>query len=365
MINKQTYCSMATSGWDSRTKKMCCWATLPEYKSYQEMHKDQVVKDLLEDLVSGVRNPICNGCWQMEDVNTMSMRQQRLKNKTEEVLQTEIKNNKIKHLVIDSGTQCNFACRTCGPWSSTGHYKEWETRTGKPFNENKIISTDVNSLLELDLSTVESVEVLGGEPFTNLEHLEVIKKINESNASAKCSLSYSTNGSVKLRPEILDTFNKFQPVNISLSIDAIGKEFNYIRTLGKWEVIVKNVETLQQLKKTYKNLSVSAHPTISALNILTIDKLFNWFNSKQIPFALVFCTVREYSMEVFNNQQKQQIIDQLELNPTDIKKQIIKHIQNTEFVEQSLTTFKKAIKFTEEYRKLSLKEYLPKLYEFI
>jgi sulfatase maturation enzyme AslB (radical SAM superfamily) len=329
------------------------------------MHKDQVVKDLLEDLVSGVRNPICNGCWQMEDVNTMSMRQQRLKNKTEEVLQTEIKNNKIKHLVIDSGTQCNFACRTCGPWSSTGHYKEWETRTGKPFNENKIISTDVNSLLELDLSTVESVEVLGGEPFTNLEHLEVIKKINESNASAKCSLSYSTNGSVKLRPEILDTFNKFQSVNISLSIDAIGKEFNYIRTLGKWEVIVKNVETLQQLKKTYKNLSVSAHPTISALNILTIDKLFNWFNSKQIPFALVFCTVREYSMEVFNNQQKQQIIDQLELNPTDIKKQIIKHIQNTEFVEQSLTTFKKAIKFTEEYRKLSLKEYLPKLYEFI
>ncbi len=65
---------MATSGWDSRTKKMCCWATLPEYKSYQEMHKDQVVKDLLEDLVSGVRNPICNGFWQLEDVNTMSMR---------------------------------------------------------------------------------------------------------------------------------------------------------------------------------------------------------------------------------------------------------------------------------------------------
>ena len=357
---------MSTSGWDSRTKKMCCWAKLPEYKNYQEMHKDQVVKDLLQDLMSGVRNPICNGCWEMEDVNAISMRQQRLQNKTEEVLQDEIANNKIKHLVIDSGTQCNFACRTCGPWSSTGHYKEWETRTGKAWNENKIVSTDVESLLKQDLSAVESVEVLGGEPFTNLDHLQVIKKINGSETSANCSLSYSTNGSVKLRPEILDTFDKFRSVNISLSIDAIGKAFDYIRTLGKWDIIVKNVETLQQYKKTYKNLSVSAHPTISALNILYIDELFNWFDLQQIPFSLVFCThPEEYSMEIFNKEQKKQIINQLEQNPTNIKKQIIKHIQNTEFVENSLTTFKKTIKFTEEYRKLSLKEYLPILYKLI
>tara|TARA_Y100000034_G_scaffold59787_1_gene72713 strand:+ start:98 stop:1171 length:1074 start_codon:yes stop_codon:yes gene_type:complete len=357
---------MSTSGWDSRTKKMCCWAKLPEYKNYQEMHKDQVVKDLLQDLMSGVRNSVCNGCWEMEDVNAISMRQQRLRNKTEEVLQDEITNNKIKHLVIDSGTQCNFACRTCGPWSSTGHYKEWETRTGEAWNKNKIVSTDVESLLKQDLSAVESVEVLGGEPFTNLNHLQVIKKINESDTSANCSLSYSTNGSVKLRPEILDTFDKFRSVNISLSIDAIGKAFDYIRTLGKWDIIVKNVETLQQYKKTYKNLSVSAHPTISALNVLYIDELFNWFDLQQIPFSLVFCThLEEYSMEIFNEEQKKQIIDQLEQNPTDIKKQIIKHIQSTKFIEESLTTFKKTIKFTEEYRKLSLKEYLPILHKLI
>tara|TARA_R110000803_G_scaffold177967_2_gene240396 strand:- start:354 stop:1430 length:1077 start_codon:yes stop_codon:yes gene_type:complete len=357
---------MATSGWDSRSKKMCCWANIPEYNTYHEMHKDETVKNLLKDLEAGVKNPICNDCWKMEDVNTTSMRQQRLENKTEEVLQKETEDNKIKHLVIDSGSQCNFACRTCGPWSSTGHYKEWETRTGNAWNENKIKATDVQSLLEQDISTVESVEVLGGEPFTNLDHLQVIKKINESSASANCSLSYSTNGSVKLRPEILNTFNKFKSVGISLSIDAVGKPFNYIRTLGDWDNVVKNVETLQQYKQTYKNLSISAHPTVSALNVMYINELFDWFDLQNIPFNLVFCThPQEYSMEIFNAHQKKKIIAQLESTPTDTKKQIIKHIQTTEFVENSLTAFNSAIEFTEQYRKLSVKEHLPRLYELL
>tara|TARA_R110000803_G_scaffold205376_2_gene272009 strand:- start:13 stop:1089 length:1077 start_codon:yes stop_codon:yes gene_type:complete len=357
---------MATSGWDSRNKKMCCWANLPDYNNYNEMHQDQTVKNLLKDLESGVRNPVCNDCWKMEDINSTSMRQQRLKNKTEEVLQKETEDSKVKHLVIDSGTQCNFACRTCGPWSSTGHYKEWETRTGNAWNENQIKITDVHSLLGLDLSAVESVEVLGGEPFTNLDHLRVIKKINESGTSANCSLSYSTNGSVKLRPEILDTFDKFKSVGISLSIDAVGKPFNYIRTLGNWDNVVKNVETLQQYKQTYSNLNISAHPTVSALNVLYIDELFDWFELQNIPFSLVFCTdPKEYSMEIFNAQQKEKIIDSLESTPTNTKKQIIKHIQNTEFVGGSLTAFNSAIEFTEKYRKLSVKEHLPRLYEFL
>ncbi len=357
---------MATSGWDSRNKKMCCWANLPEYENYQQMHEDKVVKALLDDLKFGVKNPICKDCWKMEDVDAISMRQQRLRHKTQDVIQNEIANKKIKHLVIDSGTQCNFACRTCGPWASTGHYKEWETRTGEPFNNNKIVSTDVQSLLEQDLSAVESVEVLGGEPFTNLDHLQIIKKINKSSASPNCSLSYSTNGSVKLRPEILDTFDKFQSVNISLSIDAIGKKFNYIRTLGKWESIAKNVETLQQYKQTYTNLSISAHPTVSALNVLYVDELFNWFTLQNIPFSLVFCTYpNEYSMEIFNAHQKEKVIDSLKSNPSHIKRQIINHIQNTKFVQGSLTAFENAVVFTEQYRKLSLKEYLPGLHELL
>ena len=91
MVNLSTYCSMATSGWDSRSKKMCCWAKMPDQSSYAEMHKSEIVKDLVKNLQEGVRNPICQDCWQMEDVGSKSMRQQRLENKTIDTLEEEIK----------------------------------------------------------------------------------------------------------------------------------------------------------------------------------------------------------------------------------------------------------------------------------
>ena len=50
MIEQSTYCSLATSGWDDRSKKMCCLVDLPFYKNHTEMHKDQTVKNLVNDL---------------------------------------------------------------------------------------------------------------------------------------------------------------------------------------------------------------------------------------------------------------------------------------------------------------------------
>ena len=366
MVNLSTYCSMATSGWDSRSKKMCCWAKMPDQSSYAEMHKSEIVKDLVKNLQEGVRNPICQDCWQMEDVGSKSMRQQRLENKTIDTLEEEIKSQKIKHLVIDSGTQCNFACRTCGPWSSTGHYKEFEKLTGKIWQDNAIRSTDVDALLQHDLSSVESIEVLGGEPFLNLDHLKVIEKINQLEVSNKCILSYSTNGSVKLRPDILQTFNKFKSVNISLSIDAIGKQFDYIRTLGKWDSVSENVKTLLKYRESYTNLSVSGHPTISALNVLYVDDLFAWFENNRMSYTVVFCTdPQEYSMDIFDQDRRMKILEYLNNNPTKYKMQIAKHIATRKYSESALDQFFNAVKFTEEYRKLSAKDYIPKLIELL
>ena len=59
MNEQSTYCSLATSGWDDRSKKMCCLVDLPLYKNYTEMHEDQKVKDLLSDLSNGKKNDAC------------------------------------------------------------------------------------------------------------------------------------------------------------------------------------------------------------------------------------------------------------------------------------------------------------------
>lgn len=362
MLKQSTYCSLSTSSWDDRSKKMCCFAKLPSFKNFQEMRQDQKVKDLVNDLKNGVKNPVCDKCWTAENNNLLSMRQQSLQNegqnKTQSFLEQEAEGKKLKYLALDTGTQCNFACRTCGPWSSTGHRKEWQEKHGQ---EWQTTSVDFNRVLEQDLSHIKNIEVLGGEPFVNTEHLKVLEKVYNNDPYW---LTYTTNGSVKLGKKIMDKFTKFKAVNICLSIDAIGKPFEYIRTLGKWQQVENNINLLLQQKETYKNLSLNCHVTLSALNVLYQRELLDWFDSKKLKYDFTYCySPAEYSFNIFTDKEKQFITK--ELNNNSRYKTIINYLEDSNYNENDRNTFIKSVNFTKSFRKLDLKEYLPKLYSLI
>ena len=362
MIEQSTHCSLATSGWDDRSKKMCCLANLPLYKNYSTMHKDKRVQQLVNDLSTGIKNPICNQCWKLEDNGIVSMRQHSLKNegapKQKDILKKEVDEKKLKYLILDSGLQCNFACRTCGPHSSTGHLKEWLARTGKEWNQRPV---NFEAVLEEDLSYVKNVEVLGGEPFVNLNHLDIIDKIKNNEPYW---LTYTTNGSVKLQREIYDKFFYFKAVNICLSIDAVGKPFNYIRTLGNWDKVKNNIDSLLDLKKELKHLSVNCHITVSALNILYLDTLIDYLNDKKINFDFTFCEApQEYSLKIFTPNEITSIIKKLQM-----KKEcdpLINFVSKIEHSEIARKYFFEAVDFTLKYRNLDYKEYLPELSNLI
>ena len=366
MINTKTYCSLATSGWDSRTRKICCNVDLPRFNNFSEMHRDASVKKLVSDLESGIKNERCRECWKFESIGATSMRQTFLKyQKTKQSYELESANKKIRHLVLSTGIKCNFACRTCGPNASSGHVKEYEDRTGKTYEEGSVPDTDM-TLLKQDLSDVITIEVLGGEPFLNLEHLEIIKHIGTLPTAKNCQLNYTTNGSVRLRSNIFDNFKNFKEVNICLSIDAVGKPFDYIRTLGKWNDVQKNIDKLIELKEKMKNIRIVAHPTIGSLNILLIDDLFSYFKDKEIDYYLGFCDYpKHYSLDIFNDRQKAFIVDTLSKSKHHKVDQIINKVNSANFKTEYLADFINAVKFTNKYRKLDYAEYLPELNRLI
>lgn len=362
MHDNSTYCSLSTSAWDDRNNSMCCFANLPHFKNFEQMHNSSEVKQLKQDLRKGIKNPICKICWDTEESGMLSMRQQSLRNegrqKTASDISKEISENKLKYLIFDTGTQCNFACRTCGPWSSTGHAKEWKEKHGQNWPQKVV---DLNAILEQDLSEVKNIEVLGGEPFVNLEHLKVIDKIKESKPYW---LTYTTNGSVKLRQDILDKFNNFKAVNICLSIDAIGKPFEYIRTLGKWSSVENNIDSLLEQKLIYKHLSVNCHITVSALNILYLKDLLDWCDEKKLTYDFTYAyDPKEYSFDIFDDTEKQQIKSYL---TDDARcKPLISYMDKSSFDNTERERFKASVEFTKKYRKLDLQEYLPRLYTLI
>ena len=364
--NPETYCSLAFVGFDSRVQRTCCLIKFPkQFNSFKELSNDPDTKQLQEDLINGVKNSMCQQCWTYEGLGETSMRMGHLHHKTDETIQKEIQEKKLKHLVIDSGNVCNLACRTCSPESSSSLIKEFEAKRhqfGKnTWFLNSIKKTNLDYLMSEDYSQLAEISILGGEPFQNLEHLEVLRTIINQGYANNCTLSYSTNGTVPISKKIKDILIEFKSVHISLSIDAIGLPFEYIRTNGKWNLLLENFKDLVNLVKHNSNIVLRAHPTISALNVLYLDELFQWFDDNRLSHTIIFCeTPQAYSFRIFDNAQKESIINQLKNSKFNMES-IIQHINDCDFDPQALADFKQEIQFTKEFKNLDITEYLPKL----
>lgn len=363
-VNQSTYCTLAFTGYDSRCKSMCCWAKHPgQPQSYAELSSMPEIKQLRQDMIDGIKNPICNYCYEKEQTidGEYTMRVQHTKHLSPQTIAGEIKNPRLKTLVIDSGNVCNLACRTCGPQSSSGWWRETEYRNTK--KQPQLVSchkkTDLKSALNEDFSSIQFVNILGGEPFQNLDHVQILEHIiRQGNASA-CDLSYTTNATVKLPLHIKKIFTYFRSVGLTASIDAVGLQFEYIRTNGRWQDVIHNINDWKRLP----NVGINAHPVISALNVLYLEDLYDWFTAQNMKWSIVLCEwPMAYSFRIFTSQQKRKIISQLEESKHRlIHQSLIDYITRVPYDPQALKQFLDENENTQEFRHLAIADYLPEL----
>lgn len=365
--NISTYCPLAFTGFDTRAKSPCCWARIPEKpRSFTELQDTITIKNLQQDLLNGIKNPTCKACWQQEETGVVSMRQNFLHHN--EAIKQEIVDKKLKHLVIDSGNVCNLACRTCGPYSSSSYFKETNAKNIKFGRKEQILTvkkTDLEYLKLEDYSSITSISVLGGEPFQNLEHLEILELMVQQGYATNCKLYYCTNGTIKLPKRVRDIFCNFKSVDITLSIDATYEQFEYIRTNGEWPVLLDNVADLKELAKNNINFDINCHPTISVLNVMYLDELYAWYEEIKLRHAIVFCDWPDaYSFNIFNDAQKEIILAKLSDSRFDMTA-IMQHIDNSSFDQVALDNFYREIEFTKEFKNLDINEYLPRLMKLL
>lgn len=367
-VDLKTYCSLPFSGFDSRVGHVCCWTASIDwhnrFSNFSQCVNSDIVKKLQQDLIAGVKNPLCKTCWAYEEVGVTSLRQTYLLNKTEPEINREIDSQLLKYLVLDSGNVCNLSCRTCWPESSSSLIKEFQAKAEKLkiYNfQSKIKHVDLELLKNQNFNFIETISVLGGEPFQNLDHLDLLEHIIDLGRSSQCKLYYSTNGTVPINDRLKEIFSKFQTVDLSLSIDAVGLPFEYIRTNGRWAFTEQNINNMIELSKKHPNIVLSGHPTISCLNVLYLDPLFEWYSKNNLYWIPGFCAnPREYSFDIFDLRQRQFIIEKLEKSKFDTSA-VIKQIQQSTFDNASLELFFQQVEFTKEYKKLDAVEFLPEL----
>lgn len=225
----------------------------------------------------------CKQCWTLEKHNLSSSRTHfnkiygsHINTVVEDFRESKL--SSLKFLDIRLGNKCNFACRMCTPQFTKNlisEFSEFENKPEKYERENKLNWYESKNFWEsmLDSShNIDRINFAGGEPFLVREHFNFLRKLVDRGDAGKIVLTYMTNLSV-LPPEIYHLWPYFKAVELSVSIDGVGKINEYIRSKSNWKKIDQNFKKIQL---DWESLN------ITEFSIGSVVQIYNIFNLKDL-----------------------------------------------------------------------------------
>jgi MoaA/NifB/PqqE/SkfB family radical SAM enzyme len=253
----------------------------------QDLFNNSFMNNLRDDLLAGKKPSGCSHCWNLESHNIESNRQWKLKYSGKELYSDWITDPGMRSIDFRPGNACNFKCRICNPTFSSLIAAEQllSTNDVKKTIELKKINLDgkwfdnndqfINQLTAL-LPSLEFLDFYGGEPFLLKQLPRLLKKAVETNDSSHIRLHFATNGSV-FPANLIAYFQKFKLVDLSISIDNIKEKFEFERG-GSWLEVENNIDRLKN--ENTVNFNIGLTPTVNIQNVLYLDELFDWADTK-------------------------------------------------------------------------------------
>jgi pyruvate-formate lyase-activating enzyme len=256
---------------------------------------DAAIKNIRAGLIKGEKPEGCKSCFQLEDQGIRSFRQTFNEIYADDIDTSLQHLNKDGHLDpqaltyldISLGNVCNLKCRSCNPWAShrwieegpTVPHTDWDKTAYHIARASSVnpwfIQAFESGFFDEVLPNIRVINFIGGEPLVVEEHYAWLEHIIEQGWSKNIELHYNTNGTT-IPNRLLDIWDKFRGVVLSLSIDAVGDLAYYVRFPSKWRVVEKNVAKLAEFSRTRTGVKVHTHITLSMLNIHDLPNLLEW-----------------------------------------------------------------------------------------
>ena len=178
--------------------------------------------------------------------------------------------NKLQYLEFTTSNVCNQMCVTCDSGFSNQWTREMELQFGRDNHYQKHILTnkDIDTICT-GLSDLTALNIKGGEPFADIRNHKILKRLFEVND--ECIVTIVTNGSII--PEVyMDLiFRNPKRFTIAVSVDAIGKRYEWIRSTP-WE------KTDNMLKELYyqTGVRVEINSVLSIFNAAHLSDIGDW-----------------------------------------------------------------------------------------
>lgn len=313
-------------------------------------------------MLAGEQLPGCKKCYSQEadlKSNKRSMRQYFNDEIKLDPASCTVQFDSVRYIEMSIDNICNLQCRICDSKFSS-----------KLQNRDRYLDKPVFKKLEpsfvkfdnVDLSNLERIKILGGEPFITPNFEKFIDYILERAEPANILLDVATNGTTVPNEVLIEKLNRFKSIYINVSIDSVTRSNDYQR-FGS-----NHTQTLE-IARRYETLipksSVSYHITVSIYTAGSLGKTLAYFESIDKFYSVDF--VRHPShlslLHTPENYNKW-VLEQNRDHSTayDLIKNVLKENQyNIKYWHDFLEFTKKL----DNYYRVSLKDYDRDFYDFL
>ena len=152
--------------------------------------------------------------------------------------------------------------------------------------------------------------LFGGEPFVMKPLFDLLNATADKGAAEHIGLYISTNGTVWSQKHI-DTIMKYESVELGISIDALNKQFEYMRYPAKWEKVLSNFEKFIDLraKSNSGKVKLKISGTANPYNVYYLDELKDFGKKYDVDVDIHLIQIPEhYDVRILPDKVKEAII---------------------------------------------------------
>jgi len=291
----------------------CCKATP---MIYQHNH-EEVINPQKQNLLSGIKDPSCNFCWDTEAAGGVSRRNKQLKKFDILTYQQYVTNTlPLNLLEINLGNSCNLQCAYCNPSFSSLWEADIKEKVYPIFADRHVykIKQKNKKVLDNNIETLNNIphttlRLIGGEPLINGKFFEILELTTAKHIALTTNLMVDR----PVLDRLLSYQYKFESMSIGCSLDSTKELAEFVRHGLNYDKFINNLIYL--LDNAGRNTIVQINSILTNTTILTLNKF------KTVPIALFKQYPNTFHWNISHCQTPR--IHSLEALPDELKPDLI------------------------------------------
>lgn len=188
----------------------------------------------------------------------------------------------LRYVEMSLDNICNLQCRMCNSAFSSRLQQRDQYLNTRVY---KKLEPNWHKFDSCDLSQLEYVKILGGEPFITPNFEPFVDWLSSRVDLSQVTLEIATNGTGKPRPQLVEKLRQFHYINVNVSLDSVHPVNDYQREGSNWESILAMYHTMI---KTFPNIVPSVHMTQSIFTANHLADSLEYLDNHSIGYTVDF-----------------------------------------------------------------------------